>query len=59
VFKEEEKMFISEGLAQYCSTADFKDNQPVIDLLEASKTGIFGLIDSSCSFGASTDENLL
>ena len=58
VFKAEEKEFINEGLEKYICELKFKDNQPVIDLMDKNPIGIFNLLDESCSVAA-TDENLL
>ena len=57
VFKGEEKIFIGEGLSDFLGELNFKDNQPVIDLLDLHPSGIFQLIDESCSVN-STDEAL-
>ena len=57
VFKAEEKEFINQGLQDYLSELNFKDNQPVINLLDLAPTGIFYLIDESCSVNT-TDEAL-
>ena len=57
VFKAEEKEFITQGLQDYLTELNFKDNQPVINLLDLAPTGIFFLIDESCSVNT-TDEAL-
>ena len=57
VFKAEEKVFIGEGLGEFLCELNFKDNQPVIDLLDAHPSGIFQLIDESCQVN-SNDEAL-
>lgn len=47
VFKEEEAVFASEGLKEFCSQIKFNDNQSVIDLMDM-KGGLFDLLDESC-----------
>ena len=61
VFKEEERVFISEGLQEWCSQIKFADNTQVIELLEKPQTpiGIFCLLDESCSMASHTDDNFL
>lgn len=58
VFKAEEKEFINEGLEKFIIELNFKDNQPVIDLLDLYPLGIYHLIDESCAVSG-TDENLI
>ena len=57
VFKNEEKVFIQEGLQDFLCELNFEDNQPVIDLLDAPPVGIFQMIDESSQVNM-TDENL-
>jgi myosin heavy subunit len=59
VFKEEERVFISEGLAEWCSQIKFTDNTPVIEVLEKAPIGIFNLLDESCTIASNTDDHLL
>ena len=58
VFKAEIDEFVKEGLKEFLCELNFKDNQPIIDLLEKNPLGIYNLIDESSSV-SSTDENLL
>lgn len=58
VFKAEIDQFIQEGLKSFLFELKFKDNQPIIDLLEKNPIGIYNLIDESSSV-SSTDESLL
>ena len=58
VFKAEIDEFVREGLKQFLFELNFKDNQPIIDLLEKNPLGIYNLIDESSSV-SSTDDNLL
>lgn len=58
VFKAEMNEFIVEGLKDYISELNFKDNQNLIDLFEISPHGIFNLLDESSSI-ISTDDTLL
>ena len=48
VFKAEKEIFKEEGLADYITLIDYTDNQPVLDVFDKSKIGIFFLIDSEC-----------
>ena len=57
VFKNEEKVFIQEGLQDFLCELNFEDNQPVIDLLDAPPMGIFQMVDESCQVNT-TDEAL-
>ena len=57
VFKGEEKVFVNEGLKDFLGELEFKDNQPVIDLLDLHPMGIFQLVDSACQTKPN-DENL-
>lgn len=57
IFKAEETEFCNEGLQDYLCELVFKDNQDVIDLLDKPPSGIFCLVDESCSVN-STDEAL-
>jgi myosin heavy subunit len=58
VFKAEINEFISEGLKDFLFELNFKDNQPIIDLLEQPPMGIFNMLDESSQL-ASSDESLL
>jgi len=58
IFKAEEREFRNEDLADYLSELSFKDNQIVIDLMDKAPTGVFSLLDESCSVN-STDDALL
>lgn len=58
VFKSEIDEFVREGLKEFLFELNFKDNQPIIDLLEKNPLGIYNLIDESSSV-SSTDDNLL
>lgn len=58
VFKAEINEFIKEGLKEFLCELTFKDNQHIIDLLEAAPLGLFNLLDESSAI-ASTDESLL
>ena len=58
VFKAEEKEFINEGLEKFLTELNFKDNQPIIDLMDKHPQGIFHLLDEACSV-AGTDDNLV
>lgn len=58
VFKAEEKEFINEGLEKFIVELNFKDNQPVIDLLDLYPLGIYHLLDESCAVSG-TDDNLI
>ena len=58
VFKAEEKEFTNEGLEKFIVDLNFKDNQPVIDLLDAYPMGIYHLLDENCAI-AGTDDGLI
>lgn len=58
VFKEELKIFELEGLQLDKNQIKFEDNEGVINLIDNSRTGIFSLLNESCSV-SSTDERLL
>ena len=55
VFKEEETIFIAEGLAEFCGQIKFADNQAVMDLMDKYPTGIFDLLDESCQVKSDDD----
>ncbi|EGR30103.1 myosin head, putative, partial [Ichthyophthirius multifiliis] len=48
VFKQEEQIFISEGLQSCLQYLTFTDNKPVIDLLDQPPNGIFNTLDDIC-----------
>ena len=58
VFKAEEEEFKKEGLGDFLFELNFKDNQPIIDLMDKHPTGIFHLLDEACSV-AGTDDTLV
>lgn len=47
-FKSEQNEFIKEGLKDSLGEISFKDNQPIIDLMDKSGSGIFQLLDDMC-----------
>ncbi|KAL4450307.1 hypothetical protein ABPG74_009013 [Tetrahymena malaccensis] len=48
VFKQEEQVFVKEGLESYLQYLSFTDNKPVIDLLDMPPSGIFNILDDIC-----------
>ncbi|CAD8157004.1 unnamed protein product [Paramecium pentaurelia] len=58
VFKEEEKIFIEEGLKDHLGQLEFQDNTSVIELIDKQPGGIFSILDESCSV-KSTDDGFL
>lgn len=48
IFRLEQKEYSREGIDW--STIEFRDNQPVIDLLASKPTGILCILDDECSF---------
>ena len=48
VFKQEEIIFINEGLEKYLKYLNFVDNKPIIDLLDEPPNGIFNILDDIC-----------
>ncbi|KAL4436229.1 hypothetical protein ABPG74_015820 [Tetrahymena malaccensis] len=58
VFKNEEKIFIEDGLSKYLSNLSYQDNQSILDLFDAN-SGIFALLNESCLLKNSTDTTFL
>lgn len=58
MFKEEKRIYESEGLEKYVEHIRYTDNQGIIDLLDKQPGGIFNLLDDSCAI-AGTDETFL
>lgn len=57
IFRLEQKEYSREGIDW--STIEFRDNQPVIDLLASKPTGILCILDDECSFPQATDMSFL
>jgi myosin-5 len=59
IFKNECRIFEEEGLAQYTSLIEYKDNKPLLISLDNAKMppGVFDLIDQTCSLNKN-DETL-
>ena len=58
VFKEEETVFVAEGLQEFCGQIKFTDNSLVMDLLDKFPEGIFNLLDESCQVKSDDDQLL-
>ncbi|KAL4487053.1 hypothetical protein ABPG72_001505 [Tetrahymena utriculariae] len=58
VFKNEEKIFIEDGLSKYLSNLSYQDNQAILDLFDTNN-GIFALLNESCLLKNSTDTAFL
>ncbi|EAR84886.2 myosin head protein (macronuclear) [Tetrahymena thermophila SB210] len=58
VFKNEEKIFIEDGLSKYLSNLSYQDNQAILDLFDTN-SGIFALLNESCLLKNSTDTTFL
>ena len=48
VFIAEKNEFIKEGLKDIIEDIKFKDNQPIIDLMEKQGSGIYSHLDDTC-----------
>ncbi len=48
VFVAEKNEFIKEGLRDYLTEIKFKDNQPIIELMDKQGSGLFSLLDDTC-----------
>ncbi|XP_056017857.1 unconventional myosin-XV-like isoform X8 [Ostrea edulis] len=57
IFRLEQKEYSKEGIDW--STIEFRDNQPVIDLLASKPAGILCILDDECSFPQATDMSFL
>ncbi|XP_078318920.1 unconventional myosin-XV-like isoform X3 [Crassostrea virginica] len=57
IFRLEQKEYSREGIDW--TTIEFRDNQPVIDLLASKPTGILCILDDECSFPQATDMSFL
>ncbi|KAL4449786.1 hypothetical protein ABPG74_008159 [Tetrahymena malaccensis] len=58
VFVQEEKILREDGLGQYLNNLSYKDNQPVVDLID-SKEGILELLNDQCKNKGGTDKKFL
>jgi len=48
VFVAEKNEFIKEGLTEYLAEIKYKDNQPIIELMDKTGSGIFSHLDDTC-----------
>jgi myosin heavy subunit len=59
MFKSEKVVFQAEGLGEFVQTVQFKDNEPIIDMLDSNNLSVFNLLDEWCSVASPDEQSFL
>lgn len=59
MFKAEKAVFQAEGLAEFVQTVEFKDNEPLLDMLDSNSLSVFNLLDEWCSVASPDEQSFL